>query len=58
MRSIQDRAFTRTNAAVATALRAKKEDWANLENQPPEPNWVKIEKDLLLEIGTTNRDVV
>ena len=43
---------------MATALRAKKENWANLEDQPPEPNRVKIEKDLLLEIGTTNRDVV
>ena len=36
--SIQDRASTRTNAAVAAALRAKKEEWANLEDQPPEPN--------------------
>lgn len=35
--SIQNRAFTRINAAVAIALRAKKE-WANLEDQPLEPN--------------------
>lgn len=58
VRSIQDKAFTRTNAAVAAALRAKKEQWANLEDQSTEPNWVKIEKDLLSEISPTNRDVV
>ena len=58
VRSIQEKASTRTNAAVAAAFRAKKEQWANLEDQPPETNWVKIEKDLLSEISPTNRDVV
>ena len=32
VRSIQDRAFTCTNATVAAALRAKKEEYANLED--------------------------
>ncbi len=56
--SIQDRASTRTNTAVAAALKAKKKQWANLEDQPPEPNWVKVEKNLLSEISLTNRDIV
>ncbi len=58
VRSIQDRVSICTNAAVAAALRAKKEEWANLGDQPPEPNWVKIEKDLLSEISIANRDIV
>lgn len=56
--SIQDKASTYVNTIVATAFRAKKKEWANLKNQSSKPNWVKIEKDLLLEIGTINRDVV
>ncbi|WP_375449214.1 hypothetical protein [uncultured Nostoc sp.] len=55
--SIQDRASTRTNATVAAAYKAKKEEWANLEDQPLEPNWVKIEKDLLSEFSIANRDI-
>ncbi len=39
---------------MAAALKTKKEQWANLEDQPLEPNWVKVEKDLLLEISPTN----
>ncbi len=58
VRLIQDKASTCTNTTVAAALRAKKEQWANLEDQPPEPNWVKVEKDLLSEISPTNRDIV
>ncbi len=58
VRSIRDRASTRTNTTVAAALRVKKEEWANLGDQPPKPNWVKIEKDLLSEISVTNRDIV
>ncbi len=27
-------------------------------DQPPEPNWVKIEKDLLSEISVANRDII
>ena len=57
VRSIQNKASTRTNTAVAAALRAKKEEWVNLEDQPPEPNWVKIEKDLLSEFSIANRDI-
>ncbi len=57
VRSIQDRAFTQTNAAMAAALRAKKEEWPNLEDQPPELNWVKIEKDLLSEFSIANQDI-
>ena len=55
---IQEKGSTRTNTAVAAALRAKKEHWANLEDQPLKPNWVKIEKNLLSEISPTNQDVV
>lgn len=29
-----------------------------MEDQPPEPNWVKIEKNLLLEISPTNKDII
>ncbi len=43
---------------MATALKAKREQWANLEDQLLEPNWVKVKKDLLLEINPTNRDIV
>ena len=57
MHLIQDRASTCINITVAAALRAKKKEWANLEDQPPEPNWVKIEKDLLLEFSITNQNI-
>lgn len=36
--SIQDKTSTCTNIAKATVLRVKKENWANLENQPLKPN--------------------
>ncbi|WP_375449163.1 hypothetical protein [uncultured Nostoc sp.] len=42
---------------MAAALRAKKEEWPNLEDQPPELNWVKIEKDLLSEFSIANQDI-
>ncbi len=58
VRSIQDKASTRTNTAVGAALRVKKQQWANLEDQPLEPNWVKVEKDLLSEISPINRDII
>ncbi len=29
-----------------------------MEDQLLEPNWVKVEKDLLLKISPTNRDIV
>lgn len=49
--SIQNRASIYTNTTVATILGAQKEQLANLENQPSEPN-------KLSEIRTTNQDVV
>ena len=42
---------------MTAAFRVKKEEWANLEDQPPKPNWVKIEKDFLSEFSIVNQDI-
>lgn len=55
---IQDKAFKRTNFTVAAVLRAKKKQWTNVEDQLLEPNWIKVEKDLRLEISPTNQDII
>lgn len=43
---------------MAMVLRIKKEYWTNLEDQPSKSNLIKIEKNLLLKIRTTNWDIV
>lgn len=58
VRSIQDRVSTYTNTAVTAALGEKKKQQASLEDQPPKLNQIEIVKDFLLEIRTTNRDII
>lgn len=56
---IQRKAERDTEVAVAAALGAKQQEWADIsEPQPPEPDWIKVQKQLALELAPRHRDVV
>lgn len=57
--SIREAASHKTAITVASMLKTKKKEWLELENdQPQEPNWSMVEKELLAEIAPKHRNIV